>query len=362
MPLVWILQGRRVGDNLQLVALADALGWPYESKALDWRKPLARWTPWYGRRASLRHLTAQAGAGLVPPWPDLVLSIGWRSVPVARWIQRQSRARLVHLGRPRAPLATFDLVLGTPQYRLPEARNVVQLSGPVSTRPPGRLAAAADLWAPRLSHLPRPWIAVLVGGDAPPLRFPPPAAVALAEACNRLAAETGGSLLVATGPRTPPPSAEALRSALTAPSYLHEWGSDGDNPYEAFLALADKFVVTGDSISMAHEAAQRGQPLHVFPLPAANAGFHDGLRRLDRHLRREGLPLQGLYRRLLMAGVIYPPRSGSDYFEGLVERGRANLLGAPEVVPAAAAGPADSARAVRAVRALFADRDLSLPG
>ncbi len=353
VPRVWVLLGHRVGDNLQLGALADALGWPHEDKILDWRRPLPRWSPWYGRRAGLKHLTAEASAALAPPWPDLVLSIGWRSVPAARWIRRQGGARLVHLGRPRAPLSAFDLVLTTPQYRLPASGNVRRLDGPISPLTPERLAAAARLWEPRLSHLPRPWTVVLIGGDAPPLRLPPATAASLADACNRLAAEQGGSLLVTTGPRTPPQSAATFRSRLAAASYWHDWHSAGENPYAGFLALADRFVLTNDSVSMAHEAAARGRPLHVFPLPVTGGFLRARLRRTLDNLQRADAPMHRAYHDLIRAGLIYPPRSADDYFNGLIESGRANLLGDPEVSPADAPGPGDCARAVDEIRALF---------
>ena len=48
------------------------------------------------------HLTAASRRWLQPPWPDLVIGIGRRTVPVARWIQEQSggRTNLVRLGHP----------------------------------------------------------------------------------------------------------------------------------------------------------------------------------------------------------------------------------------------------------------------
>ncbi len=49
---------------------------------------------------------------------------------------------------------------------------------------------------------------------------------------------------------------------------LFAWGPQaGDNPYLALLGLADRFVVTGDSISMMVEVARLGRPLAIFPLP-----------------------------------------------------------------------------------------------
>ncbi|MBV8506935.1 MAG: mitochondrial fission ELM1 family protein, partial [Alphaproteobacteria bacterium] len=47
----------------------------------------------------------------------------------------------------------------------------------------------------------------------------------------------------------------------------------GDNPYFAYLALADAFMVTADSVSMICEAAATGNPVHIFDLDGGNAKF-----------------------------------------------------------------------------------------
>ena len=79
-----------------------------------------------------------------------------------------------------------------------------------------------------------------------------------------LARQTGGSLLVAGSPRTPAPAADALRAELAVPNFCYRWGDPGDNPYRAMLALADAYVVTGESMSMLAEAADTQRPLFIF--------------------------------------------------------------------------------------------------
>ncbi len=352
-PLVWVLLGHRVGDNLQLQALAGWLGWDCREKTLRWRKRPARWTPFYGRAATLKYLAPDARAGFAPPWPDVVLSIGWRSVPVARWIKQECGARLVHIGRPRARLADFDLILTTPQYRLPQVANVVQLAGPMTTLSQDRLANAAVQWKRRLAHLPRPWTAVLIGGDAPPLRFPPSSARSLAKACTELATQKGGSLLIATGPRTSAAATDAFLSEISAPSFCHRWGQEGENPYLGFVALADRFVVTNDSVSMTHEATQTERPVHIFPLVQSQGWFHSGLRRIDQKMRRGHSFLSRCYLWLIHSGVFFPPRSAADYFDGIIAQGRANRLGEAETMNKNPALQQDKARAVHAINQLF---------
>jgi mitochondrial fission protein ELM1 len=327
-PSVWALLGHRTGDNQQVETLADALGWPVQHKQLTWRKRSIGWTPRYGRMGpSLAPLTGEARALIAPPWPDLVLSVGWRSVPVARWIGRESGAKLVHIGRPRAPLGELDLVLTTPQYRLPPAPNVVLLDAPMTRFSATSFAAAATKWRGELDHLPRPWFAVLLGGNAPPLRLTPEAAADLGAKANALARQRGGSLLVATGPRTSPAAAGAILAQIDVPHHSYLWGTGGENPYAGYLALADEIIVTGDSISMAHEASLTGNPVHIFNLPRTGASPLRALQWIDTRLNGGAGPLSRAYRALIRTGWIYPPRSTEAFHSALLASGRAVYLG-----------------------------------
>jgi mitochondrial fission protein ELM1 len=51
------------------------------------------------------------------------------------------------------------------------------------------------------------------------------------------------------------------------------WDGCGENPYFAYLALADAFMVTADSVSMISEAAATGKPVHILGLDGGNAKF-----------------------------------------------------------------------------------------
>jgi mitochondrial fission protein ELM1 len=353
-PRIWALLGRRIGDNLQVETLADALGWPGERKALTWRKRLIGWTPRYGRMGpSLLPLTDESRALIAPPWPDLVLSVGWRSAPVARWIGREGGARVVHIGRPRAPLDGFDLVLTTPQYRLPEAANVVHLDAPMTRLSAEVLARAAEQWHDHLAHLPRPWIAVLIGGDAPPLRLTPGAAAELGTKANALAQQRGGSLLVATGPRTGRAAAEAFLACVGVPARSYLWGDGGENPYLGYLALADEIVVTSDSISMVHEASLTGRPVHLFDLPTGGAWLLRGLQWIDNRFSGADGAASRAYLNLMRNGWIYPPRAPDAFHAGLLRSGRAVRLGEPAGPVTTASASTGTERAVAAVRNLL---------
>ena len=270
---MWCLLGRKAGDNTQVRALADELGFGYQEKHI-----LAR--PWellahVGHAATLAGIDRRASSPLAPPWPDLVISAGRRNEPVARWIRRQSggRTRLVHIGRPWAPLAEWDLVVTTPQYFLPEQANILHNTLPLHRLSRADLEAAATALRPRLAGLPRPWIAVLVGGDSGRFVLTEAKGRRLADLASKLAAASGGSLLVSDSPRTPKAAGDALQTGLAVPHFCHRWGDVGDNPYRGLLALADAFVVTGESMSMLGEAVEMGRPLFIFDVGDGAVGW-----------------------------------------------------------------------------------------
>lgn len=353
-PRAWLLLGQRAGDRAQVEAVGAALaalGWSCEPKRIV-ANGLFR-IPNLLLGASLVSMDRQASAALTPPWPELVIAAGRRSVPAALWIRRQTRgrARLVHIGRPWAPLRWFDLVVTTAQYGLPERPNVLRNALPVSPLDRARLNEAAARWAPRLATLPRPWIAVLVGGEARPYRLDAAAAGRLGREASQMARAAGGSLLVSTSPRTPADAADALQANLEAPHHLHRWAPGADNPYPAFLALADRLVVTGDSASMLAEACATGRPVRIFPLPERPDLRLRGVRAFQRLAGQNPL-VAAWYDRLVDLGLVTSVRDMSAFHEELYRHGLAAPMTEGSATPANA--PQDGlARTIARIQTLF---------
>ena len=332
-PLVWGLLGRNAGDNAQVRSLVEALGYRFVLKPLAFnRLSLAPNLVLGASRLSL----AGRGQGekLAPPWPNLVVCAGRRSVPAARWIRARSggRARLVQLGRPQAPLRCFDLIVTTPQYGLPRRGNIVHNLLPF--QPPAEVSdRAVAVWRRTLSPRPRPWIALLVGGAAWPFAFGPAEAGTLAARASRAAARRGGTLLVSTSPRTGPAATEALAADLEGSFILNDWRDPKADFYRSALRLADRFVVTGDSVSMMAEAIGTSRPVEIYDLPLLSASLAC-LTRLAETPALAGAAHLGL-------GL--PPRDAGRVRDALIARGAAASFGDPDP-----AGAIDAARERRA--------------
>ena len=349
-PRVWVVTGYRAGERNQVLALAEALGWPFELKQLSYRKAEFRTSLFRG--SDLRGIRLAHSSALVPPWPDLVISAGMRNEPVCRWIRAQQGGdtRIVHIGRPWARPEHFDLVITTPQYRLAEHPRVLQNTLTLHRVTPRRLALEAERWGPRYAHLPHPRTSLILGGDSGPYTLGPGNARVIArQVCKRVRAE-GGSLLVSTSARTRPAAIDALLASLDVPFELYRWKPDDpDNPYFGMLALADMLVVTADSISMISEACATGKPVWLAPL----GGYGFPMRDVDVKMPCD-FRLSGLTYSLMMRWG--HPRLSRDIrlvHRRLFDQGRVAWLG--EAAALSTAQSDDMTRALARVRALFPD-------
>ena len=311
--VIWVLQGARVGDNAQARELASLIGAQVVYKEL--RFNTLHHLPNLVLGASTLSLRANSKQELLPPWPDLVIATGKRCAPVARWIKQQSRGqtKIVHLGRPRAPLSAFDLVITTPQYGLPRADNVIETPLPfVASRKAD--TGELDLWRTEWAGLRKPLIAVAIGNAKFPLTMGQRETQLLGRQLNVLAEQKKGSLLLIASPRTAPRVVAQIEAEVSVPHIAYATFDLTRNPYQAALAMGDHFVVTSDSISMISELVNTGKPVDVFELP------HGGL-------KPKWDSTAGVGGWLSRNGLLQPPRDVSGMVRRLIESGHVNTLG-----------------------------------
>jgi len=264
-PTAWVLAAPGAGDNGQLRTLVELLD--ADARWIEPVDPVSRVLR--DRMLGFRARTVPADKAAIygPPWPDLVLIAGGRAVIDARRIRHASggHSRVVCLGRPWAPLHWFDLVVTTPQYRLPAAENVITLDLPLNL-PPRASDEALAHWQGEFENLPQPMLGVILGGDSGSYSFDAACAGNLARSVNEILAEHGGGAVVVGSPRTPHKAIELLAQRLEVPARVLPWAPQASNPYASVLQLADALLVTGDSASMLAEACHTGKPVGMFGL------------------------------------------------------------------------------------------------
>lgn len=267
----WIISDGKAGHEAQGRGIFEAMGLDYAVKHIRPGR-LQQFLAPYAPVARSERLGAE-GSTFAPPWPDFAVAAGRLTVPYIRALkQHAGRATYtIILQDPKVSLSTADF-FWMPEHDRKRGANVVTTAVPPHGFSPDRLAALRAAPPPvAFQDLPRPWVAVLVGGNGSSYRFTDGDAVRLAEALRSIGA-LGASLLVTPSRRTPPSLLGAVADAIAdLPHFL--WDGSGDNPYPALLAHADRFVVTADSVNMCSEPAVTGRPIHLFTPSGGSAKF-----------------------------------------------------------------------------------------
>ncbi len=271
--MLWVLTDHRPGTASQVRGIAQHLDAAYHDKPLDY-SPLAKLPNWgffarglHGIRN--KHIIA-------PPWPDMVLSAGRRSAPVAAYIKRQHpNVRLVHsMHTGMQDSAAFDQVI-LPLHDNPsnaDPRIFSTLGAPHALTDEMLQQAAQALPV----QMPRPYTLLCVGGTTAYGKCVAGDVQGWMKAMHPCIQDTG-TFLVTASRRTPTAITEQLCHALQAsgkPVLDYVPGSTAQNPYHSWLAQADRVVVTADSVSMLSEAAYTAKPVYVLTMQHAASPKH----------------------------------------------------------------------------------------
>jgi len=307
----WVVSEGIAGTENQCIAVAEALGIPFEVKRIALKQPWKALSPYIGFEQAWSFIPE-----IKPPYPDLLIAAGRKAIAASRYIKKVSGGKTftVQIQDPRVSPEQFDLV-AVPFHDPARGDNVI-----VTDAAPNRVSVTScELRVasfPELTALPSPRVAVLLGGNSKAYRFD---ARAVAEQLSRIE----GSLMITPSRRTGAENVEILKSALsnrhpvgTSAASSHErdpekssikdadtvdtrcfssaspkrvddvyfYEGDGPNPYFAMLALADFIVVSADSASMLSDACSTGKPVYMIPMK----GGHRRIDKLHKHLQDIG--------------------------------------------------------------------------
>ncbi len=291
---IWAISDGRAGNRAQALGLAEALGRrlgpggaeiserAVTPTRLGAALPAGLWHA-LGRHMPRILDVTYDGAGLGPPYPKIAVGAGRRVAPLVAALRRHG-VSAVQILAPQMPLSAFDAVVA-PAHDGLEGPAVIETLGAVGRITRERIVEEAGRWAPRISPLPPPRIAVLIGGPGGMAPWARGDDARITAALGGLA-EAGWTLLVTTSRRTPDAVTTGITAALARGPHLIHTGQ-GDNPYPALLGHAEAALVTADSVNMASEAAASGLPVHILEVGGLSSkarAFHAAL--ADRGISR----------------------------------------------------------------------------
>ncbi|MBE6455970.1 MAG: nucleoside-diphosphate sugar epimerase [Alphaproteobacteria bacterium] len=264
MKQVWVLADDRAGNVNQLLGIAETLNLPFERKNIVYTK-LVR-LPNFLRDKTLIGITPESQKELTMPFPDIVLSAGRRSFPVARWIQKKSngKTKIVQLMNPgiKGFHQTDLIVLPAHDNYTGNAKNVLIVTGTPHRINQKRLNTEKIYWEEKFKDYPHPRLSLIIGGATKNKPFTINHAQKLVNAVKNL---KPASILVTTSRRTPSDVVSFLQKELQSPhTFFYTFGCKDENPYFGLIACADMIIVTGDSMSMCSECCATQVPVFIF--------------------------------------------------------------------------------------------------
>ncbi len=264
-PHIWLLTDGKIGDRVQCLGVAQALGGSYEERIVS-PPPPWRWIMPYGPVPWSDH-PQNTRSPIASPFPDIVIGSGRSTIAYIRLIKANKNANTltVILKDPRVSPDVADIIW-VPEHDPLRGDNVIV----TPTSPHGITQEILDQRRhaplPPIVNLPKPRIAIILGDPTNKTFRPGKTIKLLVTGIRRLASQVGGFMLTSSR-RTPHRVMQAVIEAIgDHPAWIHQdlSGPPDSNPYLDLLAHADGVVVTGDSHNMVSEALITGRPVSVF--------------------------------------------------------------------------------------------------
>jgi uncharacterized protein len=284
---IWVVSDGRAGIENQSLGLAEAVQQLAPAvitvKRIRWRKGFDTLPSALKGRWMLDAPSDPVEPGPGERWPDLWIATGRATLSLSARARARSGGRtvVVQTQDPRWKTGVYDLVVA-PAHDGLAGPNVLSITGSPHRVTRDRLAGGAAAFEAALAPLPRPRVAVLIGGRSMAFDMPEAHAAELADRIAAAVAAADGSLMLTFSRRTPEAAKQVMSARLSGlPGII--WDGAGPNPYFAFLHFADHVLVTEDSANMAAEAASTGAPVHILPMvplkpPGKFARLHADLR------------------------------------------------------------------------------------
>ena len=258
-PTLWIVTEGLAGTENQCLGIAQFLDAKAKLLRITLKQPWAALSPWLGLEC-----TATFSPKIFPPWPDILLASGRKSIAVSRYVKKMSGGKTftVQIQDPRTNPNQFDLV-ALPSHDPTRGENVLVTKATPNKVSATILETAKTQFAPLFGNLPAPRIAILIGGSTKNHTISEQDVTKLINQLQSISKQ--GNLMITTSRRTGEENTQRIKNALSGEN-IYFWDGLSENPYMGMLAWADYIVATNDSTSMLSEAATTGKPVYNLSL------------------------------------------------------------------------------------------------
>ena len=266
MTKIWVLTDGNAGNLNPAMALADTIQVQIpDAEIEDIRvnlkaafKKLPAWLMPLSKR--LLYLMLANKSLPKDSTPNIIIGAGRKSAPYVAMIAKKASKKIktIQILNPKMPFKHFDHLI-IPAHDQVVHPKVMATIGSLNMISEQSLKAAHDAWQDKLPIKIGNFIAVLIGGSSGSASMTESDIDTLID--NLTTLNEANSIYVTVSRRSPKELTMRLHDAG-----IWVWDGEGENPYLGLLALADKIIVTADSVNMASEAAATGKPVYIAEL------------------------------------------------------------------------------------------------
>ncbi|MCH9644338.1 MAG: mitochondrial fission ELM1 family protein [Gammaproteobacteria bacterium] len=265
----WTLTNGKIAFKRQTRCIAEILGLNYIEKTIDLKKPL-RWLP---RRLTthINFLIRNNKLSIAPPWPNLLICSGRKTVSAALAIKKLSHGKTftIFVQNPRVNPHLFDAIIA-PEHDYIKGPNVITTIGALNDISKQKLETAKQQIESEVTQLKKPIISILLGGSNTSYSLTLKHTQQICNQIKKISKAHPGTILLSTSRRTGQQNRELLTKQLAHEKDIKVINEDSDIPYTSILSLSQHILVSNDSVSMISEACATGKPVYLLRLPQYN--------------------------------------------------------------------------------------------
>ncbi|CAB1274990.1 mitochondrial fission ELM1 family protein [Candidatus Nitrosacidococcus tergens] len=286
-PCAWVITDGKIGMENQARGLAEAMNILYVVKQAYLCFPWSHLSPFVrlGKRYCLKNKTKLE---FIPPWPNLIIACGRKSILPALMVKEECKAKIIYLQSPVINTKHFDLVIAPTHDSRTTGKNVLYSIGAPHQVTEQKLAQARNHFAHLFSKYPQPRLGILLGGDNKAYHLDQNTIKKLIQELKILIAYQSLSVFITPSRRTDSKIIQLLKNVFKEfNSKIYIWDAEKEeNPYFGILAWSDFLLVSCESVSMISEACATHCPVYLLNLPGRGdkkfQSFHQNLENLDR--------------------------------------------------------------------------------
>jgi len=266
---ILILGDERPGTVSQSIALAEELKMPYEIVDLKYSK-LAKIPNIFFSKSLMRlDKNSRQIVEKIKDFPKFIISAGRKSATIANYLKSRSqgKSKIIQIMNPNMDLRKFDAVIlpyhdGIFCEKLP---NIINTIGAITKVNEEKILQEKGRFAALFETNRSCKIVLMLGGSSKKTNFSEENAINLGKIVSQIAKNMNAKLFVLNSRRSGAKITQNLLSNLDCDHEIFDWEKlQGQNPYLASLAIADFFIITGDSVSMISECCSTGKPVYIF--------------------------------------------------------------------------------------------------